>query len=349
MATYLELTAELVGVLPGLSPFLAERHVNRAWGEICDAKTWGFLRADVAIRCPGLTAVGTVDITQNGLAITFDATASAALLALGTVPGLDALQIRFGAAGTTGGIYNMRVVDSTTAPAAIAVTLDRIVVEATNATSTYQVFRAYVTAPDDFRRWESIIEPDNAIRMDRHRLRHTSADFDIWDPQRQSQGLAYFLGHYLGNRILDNTTQSVTPDASAPRGAPIYEFWPTPTNGQNFFARYQRRGLDFTQHAAQLPEQVSDGLVLSRALGYHAYPFAMANQGHFPAFKGVNWGQLIVGSRATYAELLHTESQNDIDQSHGKVWNRGHGLRGRYNRSGLILDANYLQAHLVNL
>ena len=349
MATFLELHAELTGILPGLSPFLAEKYINRAWLEICDAKTWGFLRADVSIRCPVIVTAGAVSITQNLTTITFDAVASAALLALGTVPGLDALQVRFGAAGTTGGIYNMRLVDSVTDPTAIAVTLDRIVVEPTNATSAYQVFRSYVVAPDDFRRWESIIEPDNAIRMDRHRLRHTSSDFDIWDPQRQSQGLAYFLGHYLGNRILDNTTQTVTPNANAARGAPIYEFWPTPTNGQNFIARYQRRGLAFTQNVGELPEQVSDGLVLARALGFHAYSFAQANQAHFPAMKGVNWGQLRRDAVIEYIELLHTESQNDEDQSHGKVWNRGHTLRGRYNRSGLILDANYLQSHLVNI
>ncbi len=348
MATYLELTAELTGILPGLSPLLAEKYINRAWKEICDAKTWGFLRADVSIRCPGVVIAGAVSITENLTTITFDATASAALLALGTVPGLEALQVRFGAAGTTGGIYNMRVVDSVTDPTAIVVTLDRIVVEATNATSTYQVFRAYVAAPADFRRWESITEPDNAIRMDRARLRHTSSDFDIWDPQRQSQGLAYFLGHYLGNRILNTTTQTVTPNATSARGAPIYEFWPTPTNGQNFFARYQRRGLAFTANAGELPDQISDGLVLARALGYHAYTFAQANQAHFPTFKGVNWGQLTLAARAEYRELLHTESQNDEDQSHGKVWNKGHTLRGRHT-GGLILDANYLQSHLVNI
>lgn len=348
MATYLELTAELVGILPGLSPFLAEKYINRAWLEICDAKRWGFLRADVSIRCPAVVIAGAVSITQNATAITFDATASAALLALGTVPGLQALQVRFGASGTTGGIYNMRIVDSVTNPAAIAVTLDRIVVEATNATSAYQVFRSYVAAPDDFRRWESITEPDNAIRIDRHRLRHTSSDFDTWDPQRQSQGLAYYLGHYLGNRIFDNTTQALTPNANAPRGAPIYEFWPTPTNGQNFIARYQRRGLAFTANTGELPEQVSDGLVLARALGFHAYSFAQANQAHFPAMKGVNWAQLRVDAQGEYRELLHTESLNDEDQSHGKVWNRGHTLRGRH-AQGLILDANYLQSHLVNI
>lgn len=348
MATYLELTGELVGMLPGLSPFLAQKYINRAWGEILDAKKWGFLRADVSIICPGVVIVGSVSITNGSTAITFDAVASAALLLLGSIPGLDALQIRFGASGTTGQIYNMRTVDSTTDPTAITAVLDRAAVEATNATSVYQVFRAYVTAPADFRRWESVVEPDNAIRIERHRLRHTSADFDRWDPQRQSQGLAYFLGHYLGNRMLDNTTLTLTPDADAPRGAPIYEFWPTPTNGQNFYARYLRRGLDFLVNGAELPEQVSDGLVLARALAYHAYPFAKANAAHFPAFTGINWMQLILDTKTTYHELLHTESQNDEDQAHGKVWNRGHTLRGRH-ESGLILDANYLQSHLVNI
>ncbi len=114
MATYLELISELVGMLPGLSPFLAEKYINRAWTEICDAKKWGFLRADASIICPGVVIVGSVDITNGSNAITFDATASAALIALGSIPGLDALQIRFGASGTTGGIYNMRTVDSVT-------------------------------------------------------------------------------------------------------------------------------------------------------------------------------------------------------------------------------------------
>jgi hypothetical protein len=239
-------------------------------------------------------------------------------------------------------------VDAST-PTALVITLDRIVVESTSATAGYQCYRAYIVPPlADFLKWESVVDMTNgwALRMD-----FTSAGFDTRDPQRQAQGMAYYVGAYAGNRVSDPITGATAPNPNQDAGTPNYELWPHPTSGQTFYTRMRRRGADFVQPTDDLPAQVPASLVISRALGWYAYPFAMANVGHYPQFRGVNWVQAINAAKSAYNEQLLDTRRNDNEQSLQDVWNRGHGLRrGRGGFKGMNqfpIDSNFMQSHLL--
>jgi len=336
--SYQALSAELTGILPGLSPFLSDTFINRAWRQIRDARLWSFLVTDCGIFCPVQVTSGTVAVTQFSETVTCDATASAALLAVSLPSPLDltALQIRFGGTGTSGQTGQVYSIASFTGTNPLILTLDRVVMDPTNATAGYQVYRCYIKpVVDDFLRWESLVDMTNGWRL---KLNYTSTMFDMRDPQRQAQGLAYYLGAFKGNPEL--------------QPKPQYELWPVPTSGQTFYGRFRRQGEDFTDPADTQPVIIPDELIIERALGWHAYPWVASNMGHFPAFKGVAIGNLMLESKKAYREMLLSAKRQDDEQELQTVWNRGHGLihstRAFKGMTDYPIDSNFIQSHLVN-
>lgn len=339
---FVDLYSELTGRLPGLSPFLAEKFVQRAWRTVRDERNWSFLQEVCSIYCPTQITAGDVAVTQFSDTVTCDATASAALLAVTLPTGLDltALQIRFGGYNNTqfvGQVYNIVDVDSST-PTAVVLTLDRAVIQPTNATSGYQVYRCYIRpVDDDFLKWTGFVDMTNGWPL---RLNWTSVQFDKRDPQRMAQGLSYYVGAFKGN------------PGSQPK--PQYELWPHPVQGQSFFCRYQRSGEDFSEDVETQAPIIPDGLILSRALGYEAYPWASAAVGQFPQLKGTNWIALAIQEKDRYrADLLRAKIKDD-EQELQSVWNRGHGLihsgrfRGMKGMMDFPIDSNFMQSHLIN-
>lgn len=348
---FVDLTAELAGTLPGLSPLLAEKYINRAWLQICQERLWSFLTINGIVVCPAVVTAGAASITRYSPTVTLNSVASAALLAqtvLGAVPGLTNMAIRFGATvPVTGMVYNILVANATV-PTAIVLTLDRPVVELTTALASYQCYRPYIVPPvADFLKWESLVDSTNGITIANDRLNYTAKDFDRWDPQRSSQGLAYRLGNYVGAYAPLPATGAVVPNPNVARGTNVYELWPHPTSGQIFSASFRRRGAAFTLPTDVQPPSIPDDLIMQRALGWHAYPFAKANAANFPTFKGVNWTDLVTLARASYAEQLVDAKRQDEEAAPQQVWNRGHGLRTTSGQFPFPIDANYLQSHLV--
>ncbi len=350
----IDLVGELTGVIPGLSPILAQTYINRAYQEIRNQRNWSFLVTDGVVVCPGVVTDGSVNVTQYLATVTLDVDASAALLpqtVVGSVPGLLQLQIRFGSTPIASQIYSIVAFDITT-PTAIILTLDRPVVEGTNAASPYQCYRCYVIPPiPDFKTWVALTDYTNSFSLTGNRLNGTSAQFDLRDPQRSSQGLAYWLGAWGGNRTGNPITGATVPNATVDASVPVYELWPHPTQGQVFYARFRRKGDPLINPSDELPEQIPDELVMSRALGWHGYPWAQANVGHYPMLKGANWPTLMMQARRSYAELLLDAKRNDNEQQLQDVWSRGHGLRTRrWDFKGVgdyPIDADFLQSHLV--
>ncbi len=352
---YIDLVNELTGTLPGLSPLLAEKYINRAYEKILTSKLWSFLLIDAAVVCPAQFTDGAFDITQYSTTITADADASAALLAQAqntTQPGLTNMQIRFGAAAATspaiGQVYNIVAVDDTD-PTALVLTLDRMVMEATSATASYQCYRCYVTPPvSDFLAWQSWVDMVNAFPL---RTNVTSSMFDLRDPQRQAQGLAYFVGYYAGAYTPNVITGAVSPNPNVEAGSNLYELWPHPVQGQTFYVRYRRRGTGFVLPTEVQPAVIPDELILARALGWHAYPFAQANVANFPSFKNANFPTLIRQAQAQYAGLLQDTKIQDDEAALQSVWSTGHGLRqGVRDFKGISdfpIDSNFMQSHLV--
>jgi hypothetical protein len=310
---FLDLVAELSGVLPGLSPLLAETYINRAWRDVRDSSLWSFLVADTAFIAPAAVTAGTFSITQFTATVTANGTASTALLALGSTPGLTNLQIRFGqTAPATGQIYNILSVDSTN-PAAIILTLDRPVQEPTDGASTYRVYRCYITPPaDDFLSWLAMTDLVQGWKLFSNL---TSAQLDLRDPRRSLTGPAMYYVSYRGNTILDPVTGTVTPNAGADAGTQLYELWPHPTAGQRLYARYRRAGNNFAQPTDTQPVLIPDQLIVTRAVYKYGYPYAQSNEGNFPTFKGANWAQLISDAKGEYDQLLSVARSRDSDQA----------------------------------
>jgi len=352
---FLDLVGQLCGEMPGLSPILAQKHLNQALGDIYNERLWSFNELDAAIVCPAIITAGTASITQFSDSVTLDATASAAVLAQTAptaVPGLLTLSIRFGATSPAASqIYNIVAFDITV-PAAIVLTLNRVVMETTNAASSLQIYRPYIIPPiTDFLKWETLVDMNNAITIRGNRLTMTSAFFDARDPQRTSLGLAYYCGSYAGGYIADPTTGIVTPQNTVSAGAPIYELWPHPSQGQTFYCRFKRKGALFVQPGDTQPDGISDAMIIAKAKADFSYPFAAANVANFPTFKGANWTMLIGEKKKDYQQDLLQAKRIDDERALQTIFCYGHGLRvPRHYFKGdgeYPIDANYLQSHLV--
>lgn len=348
----------MTGVIPGLSPILCKTYLNRSLKSIYSERLWSFLVTDGVVVCPAVIQSGSISITQYQQTVTLDATASAAIaaqLGASAVPGIRTMQIRFSAASPAASqIYSITDYDDST-PTAVILTLDRVVYESTSATSTYQIFRNLIVPPlPDFLRWEAFVDFNNAIALTGNRLTDSSAIFDAIDPQRTSNGLAYRLGTWGGNRIDNAVTGNTIPQSQSDDGTPIFELWPVPTSGQTWYVRIRREGVLFTGPSSSQPPGISDNTIVQRALYEHAYPFAKANVGNFPSMKGVDWTTLIATGRANYLDSYRIDRKEDQERSlqTSDIWNRGHGLRnarpfGRYDVQSYPIDANYLQSHLI--
>ena len=343
---YLDLISELTGTLPGLSPILARKYIQRAWADIQRERRWSFLMVDGVIVCPTMITTGTINITQYASTVTLNAAASAALTPyIAGTPLLTQMQIRFGGSTTltAGQIYRIMAVDAT-APAALVLTLDRMVVEDTNTTSTYQCYRCYVTPPQsNFKAWEQIVDMTYGFKL---KLNFTSGNFDVVDPQRTSQGDAYYCGFF---RTAGPYGNSNTADPNVEQGSPIYELWPAPTSGRTFYARFMQQGWNFVNPQDTQPSIVDDDVILNRAYGWYAYGFAQANTANFPTMKGVNWQALIQTARAQYVEALKRTKMSDDGMALQAVISRGHGLRsGTGSGVPFPIDANFIAGHLLN-
>lgn len=350
------MVAELTGELPGLSPQLAEKQINRALREVYDARNWSFLVTDGVIVCPVQVTEGTIAYTQFETTVVCDADASAALLSqtlVGAVPGLKTLQIRLNPSTISPAVsqvYSILDFDATN-PAAIELTLDRMIVESTDPSAGYQVYRAYVVPPlSDFKAWQAAVDVTNGWSLKRN---FTSAYFDMMDPQRQAQGMAYYLGAWGGNRVVDAVTGGTSPQSTQNQSVPVYELWPHPTSGQNFYVRIRRRGEPLVEPTDELPDQITESLVLIKAKGWYAYSFAEANIAHYPEFAKTNWAQLRTSAKLEYERLLLDAKRNDNEQALQDVWNRGHGLRSRppgfKGMQGFPIDAEFIQSHLLTI
>lgn len=327
-----DLASRLVGELPGLSPFLAETYVTDAWRDVCNARLWSFLMKEGAIPLPTQITAGTVTVTRFALTVLCDAAASTALTPY--IAGTPLLtQMQFRAQG--GSLYNILSVDAT-APSALVLTLDREFVETGGAGLSYQVYRCYITAPNaDFLRWESLDDFQHGYAITGDRVGRSRMEFDRRDPQRQSQGQAFYLGENKGQ----------------PTSSILWELWPHPTDGQTFITTYRSKGTapDFSSTTDAQPPIIPDQLIVFRAMAWYGYPWAQANRGAFPRYARYNFIDLITKMEAKYNRLLLDVKRIDDEQNPQTVFNRG-WQRGR-GRAGIGLagpaDAAYWQSHPI--
>ena len=191
-------------------PLLCRTWVQWAYNQFCDRRGWSHLKANTSITVNDQKS-GTCTVAQNSAVVTggglvFAASDVGRQFRLGTVP-----------------IYT---IISVSLAGATSATLNRPYAEASGLVTGY-VLDAYVTLPEDFHRFISIVDPVNRWRL---RWWIDSSYLDTWDPARQSTG---------NPRLLANMSYS---PVSSLAGRPRYELYPYQTAFRTFPVWYYRKG-----------------------------------------------------------------------------------------------------------
>lgn len=316
MATLQDYAAELVGMVPRLDILKARQLINRAWREIRDARPWSFLLSETAILIPEMIQVGTVATTQFSNQVIASGTSKTALDAVGMDIPLATRQFRV----SGGPLYNITAYNSGTG----AITLDRNYGEGTVAASAYQIYKCFYETPADFKRWVSIMDPINSFQL---RLNIMKEEIDRRDPQRTSQGQAYYVSSYKTKIVGSDTV-------------PVYELWPSPTIEQSLIGLYLKRGEDLSA-TVSLPNQISPELLIQKALEF-ACQWAMINAGLHIELTGVDWKYISNMAMLKYKELLQQAKVTDDD-----IFLQQYVLA---NGQGVYppVDAKFMQSHDVS-
>lgn len=341
MPTLQDLSAQMVGEIPGLPYLFARNYINQALDEISRESLWSWNINEGIIIAPQLVTTGAVDVTRYSNTVQFNATAQAALnpLVLANPP-LNQRQFRVG----SGPIYNLVAYDDTTGIG----TLDRIYMEATATGQLYQIYRCYYSAPSndgttpvyDFLRYLSILDPINGYTIAGNRLTMTREKLNRRDPMRGAQGQPYYVATYRPTPNLQTTGE---PDRSSPllQGMMQYEWWPHPVYGQEYLVQYERQNLQL-QPNEYLPNQMPPNLVRYKAWEF-GYRWAQTNMSRVPELKGVNWPLLLNEVQKKYSVELVGAKRNDQEIQTTII---RPGTAGIMDFFGPI-DSNWAQSHGV--
>lgn len=305
------MAAELTGVVPNLPPDYARTLVLRAWADVCRQNLWSFLMGEANWTSPSIVNAGTVATTQGLNTVTFNAAASAAIIAIGFQPSpVVARQFRIG----IGTIYNIWAMDTTT-PTAVVLTLDRPFAESSSAASPYQIGQWYYPAPvKDFKAWLNVRDMTNFNDLITTKSRSW---IDDRDPQRT---ISYIPSHCVPYQMDLNP-------ASGTYRYMLFELWGQPVYQLTYQLAYMRTGVGMlVNNADEIPPQIGEDCVLS--LGrYYAYQWGEAN-----------W-QTAWGVKPNFAFLMRQEVCNDRRPGRELgVYNR---LFGEYRKQDREAVVNY--------
>lgn len=284
---FADYVAELTTTIPGLEAPAAIKFVNRAWAEIRDIRKWSFLTQLKDVYAPPIVSAGTVTVTQFSPAITFDATAIAALNASQAQPPIASTsvgvgrQFRIGSVGSSninfnsaGAVYSLLTYNSGTG----AATIDRPFAGNSGALQQYMVYRCYFEPPvTDFVRYKAVTNYTSGYGIIRDALNVPQESLAIFDPQRESTGDAYYLSPLM--------TDYQNPNAVG--GTIAHEFYPHPTNPAIYTCLFQRRGTDLSP-TQDLPNTFPPHVLIHRALML-ACDWALKNVPNRPELQGTNW------------------------------------------------------------
>jgi hypothetical protein len=308
---FLEYWNELVHRFPTLSPFLAQRLVNRARADIYAQRRWSFLIAEGVLTVPSAITSGSVTVVQNSATVTPDSTAITALDAAGMTPPMGKRQFSLGAGSP---IYSISSYNGA------SITLDRPYREDDDSGLDYRVFTCYFDPPStDFVSFISVKDIANNYNL---RLNFSGREINSFDPQRSTTGDPLYLA-------------SFAPNSS---GTPRFELWPHPSTAKSYYCLYQRRGSDFTASSDSLPAVVPESLLIERAC-YYVYQWAMQT-GQAPGGKTIDWRFLMQQSNAEYRDQLRRSARED-NEAYEEM------INSLASRTGYLspIDTNYAQNH----
>lgn len=311
--SYQTMYRELQGLIPKLPRDYCKTLINRSRADVYRKNLWSFLLFDANWFSPAVLNAGTVSATQGTSTVTFNATALAAINAVGVVPSpVTARQFRVG----VNPIYNIWGWDQATGIA----TLDRIYSEASVAASPYTIFQCYYPAPmKDFKMWLSVRDTVNARSLCTTKEKSW---LDNRDPQRQN----YLQPTHV---VLYGSDKN---PASSTYGYPLFELWGQPQYELPYALFGIRHGQDLVNDGDELPAVIGEDVVIELAK-VRAYEWAEANKGDHPRMMGPNYTGLIQLAAAEFKRLWHEYRRADMELVDN--WIAGHryepSLAGYYN------------------
>lgn len=322
---FIDLYSELRGSVPKLPISFAKTLVNRAWRVVRESNLWSFNLLEFAWITPPLINSGTVNVTQGLAAITFDATAIAAITAAQPLQPYSLItqrQFRIG----VGGIYNLIALDPAFASNGKA-TLDRIYADPGGAGQAYTIYQVYYVPPvSDFLVLKTVRNTTMFLSLG---LDMTRAEVDARDPQRS--------WYQFPTQVVPFGTDqrgAGTATPSATLGYPLFELWGQPVVPFTYQCYGLRRGVPLVNPTDALPTAVGEDLVLAKAYEY-AYEWAESNKDMSPRSQGPDYRFLMGATRDKFTKLLtlyrkqDKETVNNWFSSRGVLW--GAGAFGYYN------------------
>lgn len=189
---------------------LCRQWVQWAYNRACERHNWSHLRTESVIRTEapktGTCSVVSQGATVTGVGLTFAATDVGRQFRVASLP-----------------IYTILTVDVT---GATSCTLDQVYFGDTVAAATGTILDAYITMPEDFGEFMSILDPINRWRL---HWNVTEEDLNRWDPARQSSTSPRAM---VSQRLSTLATTI---------GRARYEMWPYGTSARTYPLLYRRK------------------------------------------------------------------------------------------------------------
>lgn len=212
--TLLEMSRSLRLYVPQLPAPLAEQFIRDRYRRILERRDWSALRREAEFQFNAEKTDGTISITRG----------TTALVGTGTTFASTDVGRQF-KTGASSPIYTIAAYTSAT-----SLTLDRAFGGDSATNALYRIFDGYVTAPADFLRFLTVVDPTNGWRIP-HWI--TKEEIDAMDPQRTMFGQPFI--------VADRMFNTATPPM------PTFEVWPFTTTARTLYYTYIKRGADLIQ------------------------------------------------------------------------------------------------------
>lgn len=236
--SFLEITRSLRLYVPQLPIPLAQQFIRDRYRRMLSARDWSGTRREAEFLLSGMKSDGSVDVIRNDVSV----------IGNGTTFDADDVGRQF-KCGTGSPIYTVTAVDV----GAQELTLDRVYGVTTAVAQSYYIIDAYLTPPDDFMRFTTIVDP-----LQGWQLRHwvTQQELNAMDPQRTFFGNPYLLA--------DKFFNNATAGSSEPK--PMYEAWPYNSGTRTLYYNYIIRVPDLIQDADVPVWPINTDVLVSGAL-----------------------------------------------------------------------------------
>jgi hypothetical protein len=232
-ATFNEIWRELSMYNPDIPPRLVQAWVLDGWKKTRDAKLWSWAVAEDQFET--IASVDTGDLTvTNGLDTVVATTSPFVAAHVGQQIKID-----------------NRVFTIDAQSDANNITLDRTWPVTSSSTASGVVLTAYVSAPDDFYGFISVVDTSIPRRI------HTQLDpsvIDFSDPRRTRSGQPIAL---VARKWKTSPSSATT--------VPMYELWPHSTTLRGLRVLYWKVSADFSK-SVNLPHTISDLMIKNYAL-----------------------------------------------------------------------------------